>query len=52
MIKLTLNDANYEVYVATMKDDLGLDMSSLYMCVSFRFTCMQNMMFLSVDLIV
>ena len=27
----------------TLKDDLELDMSPLYMCVSFRNTCMQNM---------
>jgi len=47
--------AKYDVYFATMtyfkltlKDDLDLDMSPLYMCVSFRNICMQNMKSLSV----
>ena len=42
--------AKYDVYVATMtyfkltlKDELELDMSPLYVCVSFWNTCMQNM---------
>ena len=47
--------AKYDAYVATMtyfkltlKDGLDLVILPLYMCVSFTYTCMQNIRFLSV----